>query len=421
MDKKILVISPVATHPQNSGNRSRIYSLTKKFKDSGCNIHFLYYNIENYHSHIVAPPDIKAMKKEWNEFTHYNPYKRSFIPEFYRYLGLIGRVLKKKTPWIYKYLKPFFPNKNFDRGIYTRTALIDDHYPEGVDQIIRKTCRGKRYDIVIVEYVFMSKALEIFPDDTLKIIDTHDIFTDRNKKVGPQWWTTTANEEAKGLNRADIVIAIQENEKICFENMFKVFHHRPKIITIGHSAQILTRNIPKVPRKKLLFIGTAISTNIAGINIFIKNILPELRAKIPDIELIIAGNVCKNVPDSEGCIKLGEIENLNEAYEKADLVIAPVFLGTGLKIKVIEAISHGKPVIATTHASEGLEKLTKIKNSPLITANTHKEFTKKIIKTLTDGKYAKRSKNAYIYAKKYNKEIEKQIRKIIKTRINKRI
>jgi glycosyltransferase involved in cell wall biosynthesis len=212
------------------------------------------------------------------------------------------------------------------------------------------------------------------------------------------------------LSRADIVIAIQENEKRYFNNILDSNHY---IITIGHHVKLNKPANDRNIHRKLLFIGTAIETNIDGMNRFVQNILPDLRKEMPLLELIVVGNICDRISDSPGCIKLDEIKEIDRIYEDADIVIAPIFFGMGLKTKVVEALGYGKPVIATTHASEGLEKLTKIKNSPLITANTHKEFTKKIIKTLTDGKYAKRSKNAYIYAKKYNKEIEKQIKQIL--------
>ena len=190
--KKILVISPVPSHPQNQGNRARIYSLLLNLKEMG---HYVYF--------VHIKQDIgedKSMEQCWGEKFYSIPYERP------------------KTA----YKKPL---KRLDQKIVRRlqslvvsdtqfTYAIDDWYDDSINEALIDLSRSINPDVVIVEYVFFSKALELFGKDVLKIIDTHDIFADRYKlyqknKQAPRWYSTTKKEENKGLSRANIVIAIQ--------------------------------------------------------------------------------------------------------------------------------------------------------------------------------------------------------------------
>ena len=78
--------------------------------------------------------------------------------------------------------------------------------------------------MVLVNYIYYSKILEVLPDNIVKVLDTIDKFTDRNVMLEKaqidknQWWfSLTQENETIGLNRADIVLAIQRNEKSFFE------------------------------------------------------------------------------------------------------------------------------------------------------------------------------------------------------------
>ncbi|MBR9704033.1 hypothetical protein GOV12_01370, partial [Candidatus Pacearchaeota archaeon] len=55
--KKILVISPTPTHPQNAGNRARVYDLLRNIKNLGYEIHLVYDDREYIHKHVQKKPD----------------------------------------------------------------------------------------------------------------------------------------------------------------------------------------------------------------------------------------------------------------------------------------------------------------------------------------------------------------------------
>ena len=94
--------------------------------------------------------------------------------------------------------------------------------------------------------------------------------------------------------------------------------------------------------------------NLDGINWFLKSVYPFIKC---NNKLIIAGS---NPPPEliDSCEKLGvEIvpnpKTMDSYLEWADIVVAPIFSGAGMKVKIAEALSYGKIVITTKHGSIG--------------------------------------------------------------------
>ncbi len=178
MNKRILVISPVPSHPQNQGNRRRVYNLLLNLRQAEYDVHFVYVRMETV--------DERPMKLCWGK-------------NFYSLPHIISQ--SAFNPLLKNFFKSIIREIKYRRGVIPRFAyLIDDWYDESVDRYIIDLSRKINPDIVIVEYVFLSRALECFGKNVVKMIDTHDIFADRhnlylkNSQV-PHWYSTTVAEE----------------------------------------------------------------------------------------------------------------------------------------------------------------------------------------------------------------------------------
>lgn len=104
----------------------------------------------------------------------------------------------------------------------------------------------------------------------------------------------------------------------------------------------------------LLFVGTNFFANYEGLSRFITNVAPKINCKVK-----VVGNI-KDAFSSNHIMPdkiefVGRVDNLDEYYLNASAVIAPIFSGSGLKTKTVEAISYGKTVIGYPEAFEGIE------------------------------------------------------------------
>ena len=330
---RILVISPIPSHPPNTGNRTRILHLLEQLQQHGHDIYFLY-------AARQQQADTDAMSQAWKGFYHM-AYRR---PKGCSYW--IRQIANMK--------KRIWPHS-------IRPWKIDDWYDPNIDQAVAEVQRTTHFDVVIAEYVFFSKALKCFHDDALKIIDTHDVFTDRHRLYEqqgetPGFFYTTRRQEQIGLQRADVILAIQERERQYFSQLV----NKP-VITVGHPIRLHPPQSKGQKRgKRLLFVGSCNIPNIRSMEFFLRDVFPQLRQRYADLCLEIVGNLytgpysqlAKQLP--KGCVYCGEIADLSGHYHRADVVINPITLATGLSIKLVEALGYAKPVVTTTRGGQGI-------------------------------------------------------------------
>lgn len=327
MSKKILIISPTPSHPQTAGNRSRILSFAESFRSLGHEVDFVCLGMES--------GDEEALRTYWGKQYHRVSYAR---PR--KRLGALRRrlgALLGNDDWRY-------------------ACGVDDWYDPALGEVVQALHRARAYDTVVVEYVFLSKVLEVFGDDTRKVLDTHDVFTRRHLRylaegIQPRWFSTTRAQEAKGLSRADTVVAIQGTEAEYFRGITD-----REVVTIGHLVELVPLNGDEIVPGRMLFVGSRNVINVKAVELFVERVLPEIRARVGQAHLALVGSVCDEVDDHPGIVKLGVVDDLSQAYASAEVVVIPTTFGTGLKIKTIEALGYGKPVVSTAVGAEGLEQ-----------------------------------------------------------------
>ena len=119
--------------------------------------------------------------------------------------------------------------------------------------------------------------------------------------------------------------------------------------------------LPENPASPLRvgFIGSMNwSPNVEGIKWFINKVWPCVLEKIPSATLHIAGRGLQQnnnrLPHGNNFVIEGETDNAQDFIVSNQVIISPLFAGSGLRIKIIEAMSAGRPVVATPVAVEGL-------------------------------------------------------------------
>ncbi|WP_320034573.1 glycosyltransferase [Halarcobacter sp.] len=257
---------------------------------------------------------------------------------------------------------------------------------------------------VIVEYIKLSYLLPLLKN-YITILDTHDIMNKRNesfKKNNQKHWIDISEEqELKILACYDKVICIQKVEhKYLLEKNIKS-------ICCPHPVKTENLLLKSPKNKNIIFIAGFSIANNTSIKWFIDNVWIFF-ADIENLYLNIYGEVSKALKPYEekytNILLHGKIDNLTKAYESATIAINPVQMGGGLKIKNIEALAYGIPLITTNEGSKGLEKQI---NSSFLLANTKDEWIEKILSlTISENFRENLSKNSINYISKYfNSEI----------------
>jgi glycosyltransferase involved in cell wall biosynthesis len=276
---------------------------------------------------------------------------------------------------------------------------VDDLFDDGLLPQLRRLQRKFLFDIVIVEYVFMSRAFEAFPPDVLRVIDTHDVFTDRHKHflslgLAPSWHSISRRDEARALRRADVAIAIQDRER-----SFLAEISGANVVTIGHFLKTDSLYKHRRSNNQLLMVGSANQVNFESFERFLKRVWPLVVDEMPEVRLLIAGAVCDKLCDYPSVHKMGQVDDLDSLYSACDAVVAPVYMGTGLNIKVVEALGYGMPVVTTEVGAKGIERC-----DALVVAQSDKEYAAAICELCSeDDKRANLSRVATAFAREWNR------------------
>ena len=329
--QRILLISHLPILPATAGNKIRVWALMNNLRALGHDVWYLGLGLK--------PEEERDIRKAWGDNLYVVPHVRAREAR--------PRLAAAKR-WV------------LDRAVSEGWVTPDLDYriwPHW-DEALKKLAREQKFDVVIVEYVFYSKALLYF-EGAVKVIDTHDVFTDRAqklraRKIKSYYWSLPRASEARGLARADVILAIQKHEAAFFDQLTG---GKKQVKVVGHTVALRPLPADGGTGRNLLFVGTSYAANIDGVKYFIERVLPIVRERFPDVRLQVAGTVCKALKaDLPGVELLGVVESLDEAYRRADIVVNPVLTGTGLKTKTVEALGHAKALVTTACGAEGIEE-----------------------------------------------------------------
>lgn len=175
----------------------------------------------------------------------------------------------------------------------------------------------------------------------------------------PPWITIpkylmTKYNEANTVKYASHIICLNHRDSDGFKNTFNREADIILPITFPLKDLSIYNKAKPSQRPYFLFVGSDFFPNIEGIKWFIEKVSPYV-----DVDFHIVGSCCLNekvynlsLPSN---VKLlGYVDDLDHEYYLASGVIAPIFKGSGMKTKTIEALSYGKSIIGTSEAFVGI-------------------------------------------------------------------
>ncbi|ERJ60635.1 glycosyltransferase [Sphingobacterium paucimobilis] len=281
-----------------------------------------------------------------------------------------------------------------------------DHTTSYFRKKIQEVIKGRRYDIVVVSYVIWGAIIQNIDAEYRPycIIDTHDFMTLQysivKRNLGERAFIGREFEnEIRTLSLFDEIWTYSIEEKYLFEQFTA-----KKVIWMPISYQNRVDNGGQEARYDLLYVASDNLHNIRSINWFIQNVMPLLSC----VKLHVVGAISSHVEETSNVIKYGLVEDIDDFYKHSKVVICPMLSGTGIKIKVLEALSYGLPVVCHQRGVDGL--VNKRQNGCLV-VNDEKQFAEAISVLLEDKElYANLSQKAIDYIhENHHVKIEKAI------------
>lgn len=185
------------------------------------------------------------------------------------------------------------------------------------------------------------------------------------------------------LKMFDCILAISFVDHHFFTNTG--FKEKVHTFPVAVNIDKYTNNYQLSPNKSLGYIGSMDwRPNIEGLDWFLDKVWPSIKQLGSGITFHLAG---KNIPKSyqilegESFIMEGKVDNAKEFIARQHVLIVPLLSGSGMRVKIIEAMALGKCIIATSIAAEGISYHH---DKDILIADTVDDFYKQILRCFTD-------------------------------------
>jgi sugar transferase (PEP-CTERM/EpsH1 system associated) len=335
---RILVISNTIPYPPVSGGRVRTYNLLKR--------------IARHHEvwlacHLHAPEEVEGV-----------PHMEGICARVAT--GLLERRSPlAHLPGIARYLTMGWPPE-----------LKFLHVP-ALARTVATWCRETAFDVVQIEESRMALYNEVLPAHraAARVLTFYDIAFDQSARIARvegtrgarararlhsaimRWWEPRYSER---FTRC-VVVSDDDRQRLAAANpRLRIDVVSNGVDTAGYHPLGWERSEPA-----LLFIGNMSYRPCIDAAVYLANsILPRIRRRVSATELWIVGD--RPAPEvtalaGDGVHITGRVADIIPYYERCTVCMVPLRAGGGTRLKILEAMALGRPVVSTTLGCEGLD------------------------------------------------------------------
>ncbi|MFO7880101.1 MAG: glycosyltransferase family 4 protein [Bacteroidota bacterium] len=372
---KILFLTNKVPWPLKDGGAIGTFNLAYALATIGCDVHMLSINTSK---HPVSKKDIpdNVLEKIKLETVDVNTEIKA--------LSLLKNYLFSTKP----YIAERFESKD---------------YAEKLKDILSK----EDFDLVILEILYMAEYIPVIR----KYSNAHISFHAPN--IEHEIWKKVARHEKKPvksiylkslarrieayeyrkLNTWDSLVPVAETNARTYKNMgVTVPVHVAKIgMFFDHMDSQKTE--PKTENQPSIGHIGALDwiPNLEGLSWFLNDIWPLIHKARPDVTFRIAGRNAapglKQKFSSPGVEYLGEVSDAYQFIQEQDIMIVPLLSGSGMRVKIIEALALGKTMVSTGKGAEGIDIAH---GKHLLIADDSKKFADACVTLLNDPEKRKK-------------------------------
>ena len=361
---KILQLCNKAPYPSNDGSSIAIYALAEGLSDNDIELHLLPINTKK---HFKPEENILA------DFKQKTNYKSIFKNTDTSAVGAFLNLFSSQSYFVSRF---YF--KEYEEALIQKLQSIS-------------------FDIIQIEGVFMCTYIPIIRKySKAKIVL-------RSHNVEHQIWERHLDNEKVSLKKT--YLKLQNSRLKQFE--INAFNQVDAIVTItGEDKKTISSICTKTPLYTCLtginlnsyqFIETAKQPNtlfhfasmdwmpnIEAMDWFMNKVWHDILKNKPDAQLVLAG---RGMPDrfkklaSKNITIIEHVKDSKEFYATYDLMLVPLWSGSGLRIKLVEGLAYGKAIITTSIGAEGIPYSN---SKDMIIADTAADFVKAILNVLNN-------------------------------------
>jgi glycosyltransferase involved in cell wall biosynthesis len=260
-----------------------------------------------------------------------------------------------------------------------------------MEQKIKEILLAEHFDAVIIETIYMAVYV-----DMIRMFSHAKIIL-RAHNVEHEIWQKVAQNKRRGITKVYLSILVKQLKRFesgaiqHFDAVFCISKHdipyfqskidAHQVFLIPFAIRLSSGNLmPDEAKTDNLFSIASMDwqPNVDGLRWFVNRVWGQIRKRFPHVTLRIAG---RNMPadfqtQSEQRIEVvGEVSDAKQFMIENGILIVPLWAGSGIRIKIIEAMSLAKVVISTTVGKQGIDAEHK---KHILIADTPEEFVEAV-------------------------------------------
>lgn len=263
----------------------------------------------------------------------------------------------------------FLITQNDTKSYILKESFFLRHFrsTKRVEREYEKIIARQRYDVIFFDDSYFGNLVRLTKrkSDAVTIVFFHNC----RRQLALNWlynspikflpfYFSTLRQERLSSRFADKLAVLNKKDSRLIEYNYKRSINAILPVAVDDPINGV-KNVRTINKKLTVgFLGANYHPNVKGISWFIKNVLPLLDEPI---SLMVAGRGMESFVDvfqalnkSDSVVNtIGFIEDLNGWYSSIDIIVSPIFEGGGMKVKVAEALSHGKYILVSPESYHG--------------------------------------------------------------------
>ena len=280
--------------------------------------------------------------------------------------------------------------------------------------VLKELSKTETFDYVLMEHLSsmaLGGSIKKWWPSALRIVDQHNVdhllykqSHDLSIKKHKKTFNRLKHQESHMYTYADYFLACSANDVTALQYLNK---NRIKGLLVPNGTTQKNVIEKDFSEPSLIFCGSLdYAPNKNGLLWFYETIWPKLKMTVEGITFTVIGrnghdNAYAPLKIDPQINFVGEVKDVTPYYHKNNIAIVPLLEGSGTRLKILEAMSFGLPVVSTSIGAEGIDY---IENKHIIIANETNDFEKAIIDNVNKPSILKNlaSASLLLINEKYN-------------------